>query len=195
MAFFGFCALVRHGATCLRPMGPHVFRHRAFSCIFRLPAGYENMRYALIITISLGSTLLAQAEPIDRGRWIQQTGRASKSCLAKFRQKFHEATGHDYADCVTDQTNKAIDTCIGTSRTIIEGVGSVRPIGMLSVRGAAYRQYESLTLLIAGWSRFFTLTQWRTASVIGPISAFRYQTLQAPCCRPPKTGPGRSRHA
>ena len=73
------------------------------------------MRYALIITISLGSTLLAQAEPIDRGMWVQQTGRASKSCLAKFRQKFHEATGHNYADCVTDQTDKAIDTCIGSS--------------------------------------------------------------------------------
>jgi hypothetical protein len=75
----------------------------------------KNMRYALIIAISLGSTLLAQAEPLDRDKWVEQTGRASKSCLVKFRQKFGEAKGHNYADCVTDQTNKAIDTCIGSS--------------------------------------------------------------------------------
>ena len=42
------------------------------------------MRYALVIAMLLGSTLLAQAEPIDRDKWIAQTGRASKSCLAKF---------------------------------------------------------------------------------------------------------------
>ena len=48
------------------------------------------MRYALVIAMLLGSTLLAQAEPIDRDKWIAQTARASKSCLAKFRQKFGE---------------------------------------------------------------------------------------------------------
>ena len=85
--------------------------HRGEDCTRR----DKNMRYALIIAISLGSTLLAQAEPLDRDKWVEQTGRASKSCLVKFRQKFGEAKGHNYADCVTDQTNKAIDTCIGSS--------------------------------------------------------------------------------
>jgi hypothetical protein len=51
------------------------------------------MRYALVIAMLLGSTLLAQAEPIDRDKWIAQTGRASKSCLAKFRQKFRGRPG------------------------------------------------------------------------------------------------------
>ena len=73
------------------------------------------MRYALIIAMLIGSTLLAQSEPLDRDKWVKQTGKASKSCLAKFQQKFREATGHNYADCVTDQTNKEIDTCIGGS--------------------------------------------------------------------------------
>ena len=73
------------------------------------------MRYALVIAMLLGSTLLAQAEPIDRDKWIAQTGKASKSCLAKFRQKFGQDKGRNYSRCVTDQTNKAIDDCVGSS--------------------------------------------------------------------------------
>jgi hypothetical protein len=73
------------------------------------------MRYALIVAMLLGSTLVADAEPPDRGKWVQQTGRASKSCLAKFRQKFGNASGHNYADCLTDQTNREIDSCTGDS--------------------------------------------------------------------------------
>jgi hypothetical protein len=71
------------------------------------------MRSALVIAMLLGS--ISQAEALDRGKWIEQTARANKACLAKFRQKFGEAKGHDYADCVTDQTNKAVDTCTGDS--------------------------------------------------------------------------------
>ena len=73
------------------------------------------MRYALAIAMLLGSTLLVQAEPLDRDKWAKQTGNATKTCLAKFRQKFGEANGHNYADCVTDQTNKEIDTCVSSS--------------------------------------------------------------------------------
>ena len=73
--------------------------------------GEKNMRYALIIAMLAWSTLLAQA--LDRDKWVGQTGRANKTCLAKFRQKFGEAKDHNYADCITDQTNKEIDTCIG----------------------------------------------------------------------------------
>jgi len=73
------------------------------------------MRYALAIVMLLGSTLLAQSEFLDRDKWVKQTGNASKTCLAKFRQKFGEAKGHNYTECVTDQTNKEIDTCIGSS--------------------------------------------------------------------------------
>ena len=69
------------------------------------------LRSALIIAMLLGS--IARAEALDRGKWIEQTARASKACLAKFRQKFGEERGHNYADCVTDQNNKAVDTCAG----------------------------------------------------------------------------------
>jgi hypothetical protein len=69
------------------------------------------LRSAMIIAMLLGS--IAQAGALERGKWIEQTSRASKACLAKFRQKFGEATGHNYADCVTDQNNKAVDTCAG----------------------------------------------------------------------------------
>jgi len=73
------------------------------------------MRCALIIAMLLGSTPFVQAEPLDRDKWVEQTGRASKSCLSKFRKRFGEAKGHNYADCVTDQTNKEIDSCVGDS--------------------------------------------------------------------------------
>ena len=89
--------------------------HPAFHVSSDLTGGNKNMRYALVIAMLLGSTLLAQAEPIDRDKWIAQTGRASKSCLAKFRQKFGEDKGHNYSGCVTDQTKKAIDDCVGSS--------------------------------------------------------------------------------
>lgn len=71
------------------------------------------MRYALIIAMLLGSTFLTQAEPLDRDKWVGQTARANKTCLAKFRQKFGEGKDRNYADCLTGQTNKEIDTCIG----------------------------------------------------------------------------------
>jgi hypothetical protein len=73
------------------------------------------MRRVLIIATLLWSTLLAHAEPLDRQKWIQQNGRASKACLAKFRQKFGNTAAHDFADCLTDQINKEIDKCTGDS--------------------------------------------------------------------------------
>lgn len=73
------------------------------------------MRYALVIAMLLGVTLLAEAEPIDRDKWIAQTGKANKSCLANFRKKFGDDNRHNYSRCMTDQTNKAIDDCIGSS--------------------------------------------------------------------------------
>jgi hypothetical protein len=81
------------------------------------------MRTVLVIAMLLGSTLLAQAEPIARDQWIAQTAKASKSCLAKFRQKFAEDKSHNYSVCMTDQTNKAIDDCIGSrefSNSVLE---------------------------------------------------------------------------
>jgi hypothetical protein len=65
----------------------------------------------MIIAMLLGSS--PQAGALDRAKWIEQTARASKTCLAKFRQKFGDAKGHNYTDCVTDQDNKAVDTCAG----------------------------------------------------------------------------------
>jgi hypothetical protein len=69
------------------------------------------MRYALIIAILLWSTLPGHVEPLDRKTWVQQTGRANKSCEAKFRRKFGNATDHNYTDCFTVQTDKEINTC------------------------------------------------------------------------------------
>ena len=71
------------------------------------------MRSALIVAMLLGS--ISQAGSLDRDKWIEQTSRANRAFLAKFRQKFGETKGHNYADCVTDQNNKAVDTCTGES--------------------------------------------------------------------------------
>ena len=49
------------------------------------------MGHALIIAVLFGSTLLAQAEPLDRDKWVGQTARANRTCLAKFRGKFGKA--------------------------------------------------------------------------------------------------------
>jgi hypothetical protein len=73
------------------------------------------VRYALIIAMLLGSTLLARGQPLDREKWVGQTRRASRTCLAKFRQKFGGAKDHIYATCMADQTNKEIETRIGNS--------------------------------------------------------------------------------
>ena len=74
-----------------------------------------NVRYGLIIAILLGPTVLAQGEPLDREKWAGQTGRANKTCLAKFREKFRGAKDHTYAACMADQTNKEIETCTGNA--------------------------------------------------------------------------------
>jgi hypothetical protein len=66
------------------------------------------MRRVLIIAILLWSALLARAETLDRAKWVQLTATASKSCLAKFR-----ALDHNFAGCLTEQSNKEIDACIG----------------------------------------------------------------------------------
>jgi hypothetical protein len=74
-----------------------------------------NVRNALIIAMLLGSTLLAQGEPLDREKWVGQTGRANRTCLAKFREKFGREKDHSYATCMADQTNKEIETCTSNS--------------------------------------------------------------------------------
>jgi hypothetical protein len=71
------------------------------------------MRSILIIAMLLAS--IDRAEALDRGKWIEQTARADRVCQAKFRKKFGDATDHSYADCVTDQKNKAVDRCTGDS--------------------------------------------------------------------------------
>jgi hypothetical protein len=73
----------------------------------------KRPRYVFTIAMLLGSTFLAQAETLDRNKWVGQTARANKTCLAKFRQKFGEGKDRNYADCLAGQTNKEIDTCIG----------------------------------------------------------------------------------
>ena len=75
----------------------------------------KNVRYVLIIATMLGSTFLAQAEPVERDKWVGQTGRANSNCLSKFRAKFGEAKDRDYATCIADQTKKEIDSCVGDS--------------------------------------------------------------------------------
>ena len=101
--------------TMCSPEGKAAPRGWTARCLADLTGGDKNMRYALVIAMLLGSTLLAQTEPIDRDKWIAQTGKASKSCHARFRQKFGQDKGHSYSRCVTDQTNKAIDDCVGSS--------------------------------------------------------------------------------
>ena len=72
-----------------------------------------SMGHALIIALLFGSTLLAQAEPFDRDKWVRQTGRANRTCLAKSRGKLGSGKDHAYATRMADQTNKEIDACTG----------------------------------------------------------------------------------
>jgi hypothetical protein len=71
------------------------------------------MRSILIVAMLLGS--IHQAKAIDRSQWNEQTAKASKACEAKFKQKFGDTNEHSYADCVTNQNNKAVNTCTGNS--------------------------------------------------------------------------------
>ena len=71
------------------------------------------MRSILIVAMLLVAN--DQARALDRGKWIEQSAKASKVCEAKFKEKFGGTKEHSYADCVTDQNNKAMDTCAGNS--------------------------------------------------------------------------------
>ncbi len=74
------------------------------------------MRSVLTIVMFLSSSIAAHAEDVQREKWVEQVGKATQSCLALFRQKFGDAKGHNFADCVTDQTSKAIEPCVGVSK-------------------------------------------------------------------------------
>jgi hypothetical protein len=67
-----------------------------------------------VIALAFGS---ARAEDSKGDKWAEQVGIALKSCAALFERKFGEAKGHDFADCMTNQTSKATEGCIGQSRS------------------------------------------------------------------------------
>ena len=71
------------------------------------------MRCISIVAMLLA--LIDQAAAIDRAKWIEQTTKANNACETKFKQKFRDTKEHNYADCVTNQNNKAVDTCTGSS--------------------------------------------------------------------------------
>ena len=66
------------------PEGKAAPRGRTARCLADLTGGDKNMRYALVIAMLLGSTLLAQTESIDRDKWIAQTGKASNPATLNF---------------------------------------------------------------------------------------------------------------
>jgi hypothetical protein len=47
--------------------------------------------------------------------WVREIGEATNLCVAKFELKFGESKDTRFADCMTDQTHTAIQTCIGRS--------------------------------------------------------------------------------
>jgi hypothetical protein len=63
-----------------------------------------------VIALAVGS---ARADDSEGDKWVEQNLAAAKSCAASFERKFGETKGHDWVDCMTDQTSKAIEGCIG----------------------------------------------------------------------------------
>jgi len=63
-----------------------------------------------VIVLGVGS---ARADDSEGDKWVEQLGAAGKSCAALFERKFGETKGHDWVDCMTDQTNKSIEGCVG----------------------------------------------------------------------------------
>jgi hypothetical protein len=70
-----------------------------------------------VVIFAAGWLIPAHSENIEGDKWIEQLGKASTACLAQFRRKFGDVKGHDFADCLTDQSSKATKGCIGQSRS------------------------------------------------------------------------------
>jgi hypothetical protein len=73
----------------------------------------------------------AQALDAEGELWVKQVGDATKACAAQFRQKFGETKGSRFADCLTDQTVKATETCIGVAKDAFAGCVSGRALKVM----------------------------------------------------------------
>ena len=88
----------------------------------------------LFCAIVLAAVLIGQAaQALDAASelWVQQVGDATKACSAKFRQKFGETKDSRFADCLTDQTEKAVQPCIGVARNAFAGCVSGRALKVM----------------------------------------------------------------
>jgi hypothetical protein len=70
------------------------------------------MKHLIVGTVAVIALTVGSARAVD-DKWVEQNIEAGKSCVASFERKFGETKGHDWVDCMTDQTNKAIEGCIG----------------------------------------------------------------------------------
>src|SRR6266404_92676 len=92
----------------------------------------EPMRF--FGTVILAFIILAQAaQALDaEGElWVQQPGDATKACSAQAQQKFGDIKGNRFADCLTDQTEKATQTCIGVAKSAFAGCVSGRALKVM----------------------------------------------------------------
>jgi hypothetical protein len=73
------------------------------------------MKHLLLVTVAVIALAVgsARADDSEGDKWVEQLGAAGKSCAALFERKFGETKGHDFTDCMWDQTNKATEGCIG----------------------------------------------------------------------------------
>jgi len=57
----------------------------------------------------------ADVPVISGDHWVSDTGTATKRCLALFNKRFHNDTTKNFANCMTDQVQKATEPCVGVT--------------------------------------------------------------------------------
>jgi hypothetical protein len=68
----------------------------------------------LLLGIMIGQT--AHALDAEGEEWVKQMRKATDACVKLFDRKFGDVKSTRFADCMTDQTAKATETCIGVRR-------------------------------------------------------------------------------
>jgi hypothetical protein len=63
--------------------------------------------------------------------WVEEIGKATKACGVLFDQKFGKGKNSRFVDCMTEQTAKAAEACIGSKQNEFASCVSGRALSVM----------------------------------------------------------------
>jgi len=82
----------------------------------------------MFLTLVSGPCL---AQALDHAAWEDQMRVANDACIATYLQTFGGRKSDRYTDCIAEQTRRATDTCIGTSRVDFLGCVETKSLAVM----------------------------------------------------------------